>query len=123
MKTFRHTLVLWVGVLLSGCSDVVTSRYATYQDAVNDDLFTRGWLPEILPDTTTNIKTINDLDLNTSNGYFDLQKSDIAIFTLQLVRTPNGKYSYSYGDISKDPTWTFEVDDDSGHVTYVLSKY
>jgi hypothetical protein len=108
-------------VSLSGCGEVVTSHYAMYQDAINDDLFIRGWLPDILPETTTNIKTTNNLDLNTSSGYFDLPKSDIAMFALRLTRMPNGKYSYSYGAIVKEPTWVFEIDNDSGHVTYVLS--
>ena len=110
-------------VLLHGCSDVVTSHYASYQDAIDDDLFMRGWLPEILPMSATNIRTTNNLDLNTSSGYFDLQKSDIATFKSQLTRLPSGKYSYRYEDVVNSPTWLFDVNSDTGHVTYEMSLY
>ena len=119
----RNTLALLLGIFLSGCGDVVTSSYATYQDAKRDELFRRGWLPDILPQTTMNICTTNNLDLNSSSGSFEMPKSDISMFKSQLTRMPDGKYAYSYGEIAKDPTWVFAIDYRKGNVTYVFSPH
>jgi hypothetical protein len=122
MKPCRNILAALLGILLSGCGEVVTGNYATYQDAVSDDLFRRGWLPDILPQTTINIRTTNNLDINTSSGSFEMPKSDISMFKSRLSKMPDGKYAYSYGEISKDPTWVFAIGDDKGNVTYVFSS-
>lgn len=110
-------------VTLSGCSDVVTSHYETYLDAIEDDLFMRGWLPEILPQSTTNIKTSNNIDLNTSRGYFNLKNTDIAKFKSWLIQMPDGKYSYSNENVENGPTWWFDINTETGHVTYEMSLY
>ena len=123
MKLHRNILALLLGTLLLGCGDVVTSNYVTYRDAESDDLFRRGWLPDILPQTTINIQTTNNLDLNTSSGFFEIPKSDISMFKSQLTRMPDGKYAYSHGEIANDPTWVFAVDDKKGNVTYVFSPH
>lgn len=34
-------------VFLAGCSDSVTERYATIEDARKAGLFQRGWLPDV----------------------------------------------------------------------------
>ena len=72
MKLMTAKTLFCIAILSSltvGC-DVVTSNYETMQDARNDRLFERGWLPDILPDSTTSIRTSNDLDINTSVGEF-----------------------------------------------------
>ena len=55
-------------VLLPG--DIVTTKYRTVQAARDDELFGRGWLPDILPPSARNIRVSNDLDLNLSEGEF-----------------------------------------------------
>lgn len=68
-------------VLVSaGCSDSVTERYATIDDARNAGLFERGWLPDVLPSSTRDIEVRNDLDLNVSAGEFVLSRSDLDNF-------------------------------------------
>ena len=47
------TLILFIFFI--SCCDVITDTYGTHQDAKDNQLFERGWLPDILP--TTNIKT------------------------------------------------------------------
>ena len=123
MKLRRAILALLLSIFQSGCGDVVTSNYATYQDAKRNDLFSRGWLPDILPQTTINIRTNNNLDLNTSSGSFEMPKSDIRTFKSQLTRMPDGNYAYSYGEIAKDPTWVFAIDYGKSNVTYVFSPH
>jgi hypothetical protein len=70
-------IALLAVALLPHCSsDVVTSRYETLSDAHADELFSRGWLPDVLPASAFNIRTTNDLDLNVSDGEFSFSPSD-----------------------------------------------
>ena len=64
--------------------DVVESRYATLQSAREDQLFARGWLPDILPPSTAGIRVSNNLDLGTSRGGFALRASEGPAFTARL---------------------------------------
>jgi hypothetical protein len=51
--------------VLFGCapSDWVSDSYATLEEAEADGLFARGWLPDLLPASATNIRTEINLDL------------------------------------------------------------
>jgi hypothetical protein len=47
----------------------VTRQYQqTYDAAVADHLFDRGWLPSLIPRSSFAITTSNDLDHNASTG-------------------------------------------------------
>jgi hypothetical protein len=77
MKGFA--LLLVIALTMTGCdymSDTVRDRYATLADAKADRLFERGWLPDILPASATDIQTVNNLDINTSTGGFQFATSD-----------------------------------------------
>jgi hypothetical protein len=74
-----------VVVLLSGCSDVVTSHYATYDQAAREGLFARGWLPDNIPSSSHDIRTSNNLDRNTSEGEFSFAPETMASFVRLLV--------------------------------------
>lgn len=88
----------------------VCSDYKNIIDARADKLFERGWLPDILPNSTTKIETINDLDLNTSSGSFIIPESDIEQFTKQLKFIKSNVYYYeSYGS---GHGWEFTITDD-----------
>jgi hypothetical protein len=72
--------VLAIGVgmalLVAFSGDIVTSRYPNLEAARTDQLFERGWLPDILPSTTQEIETTNNLDLSTSEGRFSLKTNE-----------------------------------------------
>ena len=76
--------LLYAGWLFLSSGDVVTSRYETIAAARADRLFERGWLPDILPPSSHNIRTSNDLDLNTSEGAFAFKSSEYAAFAAGL---------------------------------------
>ena len=65
-----------VVVLLASCGDTVSSNYDSLAAARADDIFTRGWLPDILPASTRNIRTDNNLDVNISTGSFEFSAKD-----------------------------------------------
>src|SRR3954452_23340862 len=74
-------------------SDVVESSYASVQEARADQLFGRGWLPDILPTSTHSIRTFNNFDLNTSTGQFHFASADYGVFSSHLapyvsIKTP-----------------------------------
>ncbi|PML53537.1 hypothetical protein [Vibrio lentus] len=106
-------------VLLAGCSDAVTNQYATYAEAQQDSLFERGWLPDILPESTIDIEVVNNLDNNTSHGGFLIEESGLQVF-LQQVKPTDSDNQYRF--VEGDHVWTFTVNTD-GLVTYRLDSF
>ena len=76
----KKASILIVVMLLSACSDSVTETYVDIKIAREAGLFDRGWLPDILPETTTNLTVSNDLDLNCSEGEFHFDPKDTQSF-------------------------------------------
>ncbi|MBE9554116.1 MAG: hypothetical protein IMF05_11685 [Proteobacteria bacterium] len=90
MVLFLAPFVLFLGALFVGAYQflwdpyTVTSEYWTYENAVADDLFERGWLPDFIPASATRIVTVNNLDLNMSHGEFHYDPDDTAAFLARL---------------------------------------
>ncbi|POC47316.1 hypothetical protein [Vibrio vulnificus] len=112
----RFLLLLLV---LTGCSDIVQSHYDNYQQAKADQLFERGWLPDVLPVSTTQIEVANDLDNNTSQGSFLIAEKEMGQFLSQLqpLKTAN-QYRFE----SDNSVWIFTLNE-AGKVSYQLSEY
>ncbi|MDX6084051.1 hypothetical protein ACLMM6_13790 [Xanthomonas campestris pv. incanae] len=123
--------------VLSTCTlDVATNRYATLADARADQLFGRGWLPDVLPESSFNIRTINNLDLNTSDGEFLFRPDDSHHLFQQLhrgapknVRSPEHSDTisakehrgYSVWSLQKDQTtWVFFCRAADGRCIYTM---
>ncbi len=111
----RFLLLLLV---LAGCSDIVQSHYDNYQQAQADQLFERGWLPDVLPVSTTQIEVANDLDNNTSQGSIVIAEKEMAQFLSQLqpLETAN-QYRFE----SDNSVWIFTLGE-QGHVSYLLTS-
>ncbi|HAS6347378.1 TPA: hypothetical protein I7241_05305 [Vibrio vulnificus] len=111
----RFLLLLLV---LAGCSDIVQSHYDNYQQAQADQLFERGWLPDVLPVSTRQIEVANDLDNNTSQGSFVIAEKEMAQFLSQLqpLETEN-QYRFE----SDNSVWIFTLGE-QGHVRYQLTS-
>ncbi|HDY7828363.1 TPA: hypothetical protein RQK25_000124 [Vibrio vulnificus] len=105
-------------LILAGCSDIVQSHYDNYQQAQADQLFERGWLPDVLPVSTTQIEVANDLDNNTSQGSFVIAEKEMAQFLSQLqpLETAN-QYRFE----SDNSVWIFTLGE-QGHVSYLLTS-
>ncbi|HAS8121970.1 TPA: hypothetical protein I7665_21845 [Vibrio vulnificus] len=112
----RFLLLLLV---LTGCSDIVQSHYDNYQQAQADQLFERGWLPDVLPVSTTQIEVTNALDNNTSQGSFLIAEKEMGQFLSQLqpLETAN-QYRFE----SDNSVWIFTLNE-AGKVSYQLSEY
>jgi hypothetical protein len=92
----RAAFVMFTVLVLTGCSDVVTTRFATLADAKSQGAFERGWLPPLLPDSARAIVERNDLDLNTGTGSFDYDLAERPAYIERLSRA--GAESRSEGD-------------------------
>ncbi|EOW0803646.1 hypothetical protein ACN2MB_004695 [Vibrio parahaemolyticus] len=104
--------------MIVGCSEDITTEYSTYAEAKNDNLFERGWLPDILPKSTVNIEVTNRLEQNTSVGGFFIEKSAIELFLDKVEQTENVN---EYRFIRDNNQWVFTVNSD-GRVTYRLDE-
>ncbi len=96
-------------------SPTTSDTYNTYQQAKANKLFDRGWLPNILPTTTTNITTHNNLDLNTSYGSFIIPINKLDNFVKKLTMV-NGHYYYQ----TSDSRWQFDISFTTGKIEYEL---
>ena len=83
-KIIMHMIVFPL-LLLASCSDTVTNHYSTRKEAEAERLFDRGWLPIIIPISSKQIRTSNDLDINTSRGefYYDVNESSTFMANLR----------------------------------------
>src|SRR5262245_12594457 len=80
----RRLLIGLLGFALAGC-DTVASHYPTLADARSDRLFERGWLPDILPASSTSIRVSNDVDTNVSEGEFRFAPAEFHDFERKLA--------------------------------------
>jgi len=83
----RCLLAIFTALVLTGCSDVVTTRFATLEDARSQRAFERGWLPPVLPDSARSIVETSDLDANTGTGSFVSDVSERASYVDRLARS------------------------------------
>jgi hypothetical protein len=65
--------------------DAVTTRYATLQEARADHLFERGWLPDLLPPSTHDLRVITHVELNNATGEFRFEPAEFEAFSKALV--------------------------------------
>lgn len=126
-------------LLLAGCSDSVTERYATIADARKAGLIERGWLPDDLPSSTRDIEARSNLDLSLSVGEFVVARSDVDSFTARLqpysaLAADADVHLASYlqakqkdglrvGVLREDSSvWAFVCDSNTGRCAYELAS-
>jgi hypothetical protein len=123
LKLMKTLSIIICFFCLTCChSDVVTNRYVTYEEAVAANLFQRGWLPENIPKSSSNIVVNNNLDLNTSVGEFtiDIKASKDFIEQLKAIsEEKNGYKQYQYSN--GNSVWVFNINPKNGHVKYTLN--
>jgi hypothetical protein len=82
----RFVLAIFTMLALTGCSDVVTTRFSNLADAKSQGAFERGWLPPLLPDSARAIVERNNLDLNTGTGSFAYDLPERPAYVEKLSR-------------------------------------
>jgi hypothetical protein len=133
----RSIFAIWVILALCGCDpDTVSTRYATLDAAKADQLFQRGWLPDLLPTSSTKIRTNNNLDHNISEGAFSFDPAEANSFFARLAKgapaasplrdwektlrsySSRGRSSWSFSDAGS--TWAFFCDAPKGYCDYLM---
>ncbi len=76
-------LVFRAYILYCG-SDWVRTEFATLEDAKAAKAFERGWLPPTLPDGTTNIVEVNDIESNVGQGSFHAPPESLPAYIEEL---------------------------------------
>ncbi len=123
-----------VVLFVCGCGDTVKSGYETRADAEAEKLFQRGWLPSIIPQSSYDITTENDLDINVSEGEFSFAPNNAKGFIGHLrrmnasevsgtdsVRFIEGDY-WPYAYWNDDSWWIFFVNSKKGHCEYRMGS-
>jgi hypothetical protein len=82
----RSVFAILTILALTGCSDVVTSRFPDLAEVKSQGALERGWLPPLLPDSARAIVERNNLDLNTGMGSFAYDLSERPAYTEKLSR-------------------------------------
>lgn len=77
---FRVPILLLCAAIAACGTYIAEDRYPTLADAKADHLFVRGWLPDLLPPSSVDIHTVNNLDASTSTGSFRFQSSEASAF-------------------------------------------
>jgi len=128
--------IVFALLFIAGCSDTVTNHYTTRSKAEADRLFERGWLPDLIPMSVSEITTSNNLDTNTSEGKFQYNPNETKEFLrhlrpysgqkLPLSRwqtdiTEQKKKGYDALEyVANKSIWIFLVNAQTGHVRYMM---
>ena len=130
MTLTRIVIFVFAAFLVCGCGDTVTSRYETKADAEADKLFQRGWLPSIIPKSSYDIRTKNDLDINVSEGQFSFAPNHAEEFIKHLQRMDASEFSgidsvrfmgrgyWPHYFRNENSWWQFFINIEKGHCKY-----
>lgn len=114
----RAILSVLAMLAITGCSDVVTTRFETVAEAKQQEAFQRGWLPPLLPDSARAIIERNNLDLNIGSGSFEYDVAERSAYVERLsqqgaVSRHDGAADVLILDMSTSH-WEIRLDRDSG---------
>lgn len=80
----RLILLPIIAATLFGCSDLVTEKYSTFDEATKARAVARGWLPGFTPKTAIDITLVNDLDTNHQWLKFRVPPAEIPKMTKDM---------------------------------------
>lgn len=109
MKRKAHLICLClVALLLSACSERPTSYYPKYEDALKDGAVKRGWIPEIVPETATEIHEQHDIDTNDVWIRFTVSGSEKSRLIAGLKRLRDDEIIKQKLRYPSEASWWFE---------------
>jgi hypothetical protein len=85
LPSFARRMAAVLGILsLSACESSRFS-YSTVAEAREAQMFEKGWLPDVLPESAHSIRITTWVDVGRCRGRFDLPESDLAAFLESLT--------------------------------------
>ena len=130
--------VLFVFFAILGVWDVKEYSFRTKEEARADNFFEKGWLPDFIPESSTGIQVLRNIDVNTSEGgfTFDPKEAENFVSILEKKNTDERRlgqpenYSElrSRGYISVDcshgdTVWRFMIHKSTGDCSYTSSMF
>jgi len=121
----KYWIILVAALALVGCSDWVQTEFDTLSEAKVAGAFERGWLPPILPDGTTNIIELNNLDTNRGKGSFLFPAESVTAYLETLQKIYGAVVSNSHQDIEiqiakKTTQWVIKLHLNDGRGEYAV---
>ncbi len=74
-RSLNACLFLLLSWVLSACTEVQENSYPSFVAARDAGAISRGWLPQWLPQDTTDITEVHDLDTNRFMARFSFSKN------------------------------------------------
>ena len=85
MARCTSVALLSLGLTLGACDETQRATYATYSAAETEGAVRRGWIPEYVPRSATDITEVHDLDLNTQRLRFRAPEADLRAMVAAFV--------------------------------------
>ena len=84
----KHWTVTIAALLLTACGDITEERYDTYAEARDAGMIERGWMPDFVPTSATDIHDVHDLDTNAQTLIFSVPTSEVPATTARFRPAP-----------------------------------
>lgn len=110
IKEIIAVLIIFGAIFFFSSLESNTKTYKNLQEAKNDSLFKRGWLPDILPPSAYNINISTNLDTNESKGCFFIKENEFDLFLSKLKLIYDNNYKFN--------SFTFIINKSTGEVKY-----
>ena len=106
---FRTLLLIFMIPLIVSCSlDQIEVHYPNYEEALADNLFNKGWIPEqIISSSMSEIYLRNNIDINTCIFSFVIQEQEIKALVGNL--TPGCSDINNVKGINIPSTWKNKI--------------
>jgi hypothetical protein len=78
--------------ILCGCDERMSATYPNWAAVTNDNAVARGWLPEYLPLSSTNIVECHDLDTNLGAFALNAPPDDLRVLMARLTKVPQTRH-------------------------------
>jgi hypothetical protein len=105
--TLKFLSLFLLAVLTNSCDlDQVENRFIDYNDAVKDDFFIKGWIPEsLILESMKDIFVKSNIDLNTCVFSYKLSQADFDSIKTDLLETDT---EFEIPRRIKIPKWWFD---------------
>lgn len=84
MRITRRRLTFLV-LIVSACSERIEVKYGSFGEAVEAGAVERGWIPDFLPSSSTQIRDVHDLDTNEGWLRFEYASEDREALVGRLI--------------------------------------